>query len=205
MRSRRSCSTRRPRLRLAALRAQQEADFNRLSDEIRTINEKNAVLSEDKAFFGLGGTKKAAREDIAKNQLVLEQKKQELADLTGKISEIAQASPRQSQLGEEFVSAKTKLRELLDISSEDHKRRQRELVSAAQSFVNTTEARVAGISNHFAGMDKQINNLLDANYLDARDLRRLERRHQGSSHAQRGAARIVAAGGGCRGRRSSRR
>ena len=68
------------------------------------------------------------------------------------------------QLGDEFVSAKTKLRELLDISSEDHKRRQRELVAAAQSFVNTTEARVAGISNHFAGMDKQINNLLDANY-----------------------------------------
>ena len=150
--------------RLAALRAQQEADYKRLSDEISTVNERNAVLGEDKAFFGLGGTKKTAREEIAKNQLVLEQKKQELSDLTGKISEIAQASPRESQLGDEFVTAKNKLRELLDISSDDHKQRQRDLVAAAQAFVDTTEARVAGISNHFAGMDKQINNLLDANY-----------------------------------------
>ena len=150
--------------RLAALRAQQELDFKKLSTEITAITERNAVLAENKAFFGMGGTKKVAREEIAKNGVILEQKKAELADLTGRIKEISNASPRESTLSGEFATAKNKLRELLDISSEEHKQRQRELVSAAQSFVNTTEQRVAGISNHFEGMDKQINNLLDANF-----------------------------------------
>jgi hypothetical protein len=150
--------------RIAALRAQQEADFKNLAADVKSLQEQNAVLAEDKAFFGLGATKKAARERIAKNQVVLEQKKQELDDLTGKIREIATTAPRGSELGEEFLTAKTKLRELLDISSDEHKQRQRELVTAAQEFVDTTETRVASISQHFEGMDKQINNLLDANY-----------------------------------------
>jgi hypothetical protein len=150
--------------RLAALRAQQETAFKKLSTEITAITERNAVLGENKAFFGMGGTKKVAREEIAKNTVILEQKKAELADLTGKIKEISGQAPRESTLSGEFVTAKNKLRELLDISSEEHKQRQRELVSAAQGFVNTTEQRVSGISKHFEGMDKQINNLLDANF-----------------------------------------
>ena len=81
-----------------------------------------------------------------------------------KIKEISGQTPRESTLCPEFVAAKNKLRELLDISSDEHKQRQRDLVNAAQNFVNTTETRVAGISKHFEGMDKQINNLLDANF-----------------------------------------
>jgi hypothetical protein len=150
--------------KLAALRARQEADFKRLSTEITSLTEQNAVLAENKAFFGLGGTKKAAREEIARNTVVLEQRKAELADLTGRIKEVAGQTPRESTLSPEFVAAKNKLRELLDISSEEHKQRQRDLVNAAQSFVDTTEQRVGGISKHFEGMDRQINNLLDANF-----------------------------------------
>jgi hypothetical protein len=150
--------------RLAALRAQQEADFKKLSGEIGGITEHNAVLAEHKAFFGLGGTKRSAREEIARNNVLMEQKKVELAELTAKIQEVAGQAPRESTLSPEFVAAKNKLRELLDISSDDHKQRQRDLVNAAQSFVNTTEQRVAGISKHFEGMDRQINNLLDANF-----------------------------------------
>jgi hypothetical protein len=150
--------------KLAALRARQEHDFNTLSAQINDITQQNAVLAENKAFFGLGGTKKAAREEIARNTVLLEQKKAELADLTSKIQEVAGQAPRESTLSAEFVAAKNKLRELLDISSDEHKQRQRDLVNAAQSFVNTTEARVAGISKHFEGMDRQINNLLDANF-----------------------------------------
>jgi hypothetical protein len=122
------------------------------------------VLAEHKAFFGLGGTKRSAREEIARNNVLMEQKKVELAELTAKIQEVAGQAPRESTLSPEFVAAKNKLRELLDISSDDHKQRQRDLVNAAQSFVNTTEQRVAGISKHFEGMDRQINNLLDANF-----------------------------------------
>jgi hypothetical protein len=150
--------------KLAALRARQEHDFKALSTEITSIAEQNAVLAENKAFFGLGGTKKAAREEIARNTLLLERKKAELEDLTSKIKDVAGHAPRESTLSAEFVTAKNKLRELLDISSDEHKQRQRDLVNAAQSFVNTTETRVGGISKHFEGMDRQINNLLDANF-----------------------------------------
>ena len=170
--------------RLAALRAQQEADYKRLSDEISTVNERNAVLGEDKAFFGLGGTKKTAREEIAKNQLVLEQKKQELSDLTGKISEIAQASPRESQLGDEFVSGE-----------EQAPRAARYQLGRPQAAATRPRGGGASVRRHHGGASRRHLESLRGHgqadqqsarceLLDARDLCRVERRYQGGPQAQ---------------------
>lgn len=150
--------------KIAELRAEQEEQLKKLEDDIILLNDSIAVWGEDKALFGLGGIKKYARENIAKAQIQLETREADLSDLIATMEDESQYKLPESQLDEKFIESKRKLRELLDISSDDHKKRQSELVQAAQHFVNTTETRVAGISSHFDGMDKQIENLMDANY-----------------------------------------
>jgi hypothetical protein len=80
------------------------------------------------------------------------------------MTDTSQYAVPESELDPEFQDSKKQLRELLDISSDEHKQRQTDLVQAAQHFVNTTEARVSSISDHFDGMDSQIENLMEANY-----------------------------------------
>ncbi len=150
--------------RIAALREEQQKQLEELEKSIRQINENVAVWGEDKAFFGLGGVKKSARENIAKAQLDLQSKDVELKGLIESMKDESQYALPESELDEKFLDSKAKLRELLDISSDEHKQRQTNLVQAAQNFVNTTEKRVGDISTHFDGMDKQIENLMDANY-----------------------------------------
>lgn len=150
--------------RIEALRAEQEAQIKKLETDIRMLTESIAVWGEDKALFGLGGVKKYARENIAKAELQLSEKETNLNALIKQMEDESQYKLPESKLDQKFLESKKKLRELLDISSDEHKKRQSELVQAAQHFVNTTEARVAGISSHFEGMDKQIDNLMDANY-----------------------------------------
>ncbi len=150
--------------RIEALREEQKKELEKLESDIRTLNDSIAVWGEDKALFGLGGIKKSARENIAKANITLEERQADLDDLISKMEDESQYALPESELDEKFLGSKRKLRELLDISSDDHKKRQTDLVEAAQHFVNTTEARVAGISSHFDGMDKQIENLMDANY-----------------------------------------
>ena len=47
---------------LAALRGEQEAELQSLNEQIEALTRENDLLAEDRSFFGLGGTKKAARE-----------------------------------------------------------------------------------------------------------------------------------------------
>lgn len=150
--------------RIAALKEEQQQQLEGLEKAIRTIQHNVAAWGEDKAFFGLGGVKQSAREKIAKAQLELKEREDELGGLIETMQDETQYALPQSELDAKFLESKSKLRQLLDISSDDHKQRQADLVQSAQHFVNTTEARVSSISNHFDGMDKQIENLLDANY-----------------------------------------
>lgn len=150
--------------RIAALKEEHEKQLAALEGDIKNIQRNVAAWGEDKAFFGLGGVKKSAREKIAQAQLDLQERESELNDLITKMQDESQYEMPESELDAKFQQSKKKLRELLDISSDDHKERQKDLVQSAQHFVNTTEARVSSISSHFDGMDKQIENLLDANY-----------------------------------------
>lgn len=150
--------------RLAALLEQQKKELAALEQGIKQTQVQIAHLGEDKSLFGFGPVKENSRKKIAELEIQLQEKRSSLGDLTQKIAETSKAQPRASNLDPEFIEAKAKLRELLDISSDEHKQRQQELVQAAQNFVNTTEQRVSSISEHFVGMDKQIDNLLEANY-----------------------------------------
>lgn len=150
--------------RLAAQLEQQKKDLAILEQNIRQMQVQIAHLGEDKSLFGFGPVKESSRKKIAEVEIQMQEKRSSLDELTQKIAETAQSQPRASSLDPEFIEAKAKLRELLDISSDEHRQRQQDLVNAAQNFVNTTEQRVSSISEHFVGMDKQIDNLLEANY-----------------------------------------
>jgi hypothetical protein len=63
----------------------------------------------------------------------------------------------------QFAEEKKKLRELLDISSEEHKARQQALVDCANNFVNTAETRTEDVLQHLEGINQQIDRLGDSN------------------------------------------
>ncbi len=141
---------------------EQTARLGALDGQIGTINRDIAVLGEQKAFFGLGGIKRSAREQIALKQLELQNINTQLGAATAEIDALKNASNTESQFGD-LAHEKEKLRELLDISSAAHKERQKRLVDAAQNFVTTTETRVGGVLGHFGQMEGQINSLFEAN------------------------------------------
>ncbi len=148
---------------LRKLRAEQEAELDQLSGEMNGIKNEVARLGEDKSWFGFGNVKKASREKAAILGVTLQEKQSEMTLLADRIAQTPQIAQPKTELLE-YTEQKAKLRELLDISSDDHVRRQKELVEAAQGFIKTTETRVGNVSDHFTSMDQQIGNLSEANY-----------------------------------------
>lgn len=148
---------------LRKLRATQEAELAQLTGAVSTLRDEIARLGEDKGWFGMGGVRKTSREQMAVLTLQLQDKQAEMTQLADRIAQTPAALKPESGLVE-YAEQKSRLRELLDISSDDHVKRQKELVEAAQSFIRTTEARVARVSDHFGNMDQQIGNLSEANY-----------------------------------------
>lgn len=148
---------------LRKLRAEQEAELNRLSGEMNGFKNEIARLGEDKGWFGFGNVKKVSREKAAMLGVTLQERQSEMTLLADRIAQTPQIVQPKTELLE-YTEQKAKLRELLDISSEDHVKRQKELVEAAQGFIKTTETRVGNVSDHFTSMDQQIGNLSEANY-----------------------------------------
>ena len=134
-----------------------------LENLMRSLQMENGRLEGDKSFFGIGGIKKEARDKIAENNVLLAEKTEAMQSLVDRIEALDQAQHSASE-HEEFAQEKEKLRELLDISSEDHQKRQVALVSSAQKFIDTTETRVSSVLSHFTGMNDQIDNLDEANF-----------------------------------------
>ncbi|WP_411408269.1 hypothetical protein [Pokkaliibacter sp. CJK22405] len=148
---------------LLALQQQQASELQRLNLSVDEIKKQIAVLGEDKSWFGLGGVRKSSREKIATLEIDLQDRLDQLTALTQEIEKTPKVFVPTAGL-QEYTDQKAKLRELLDISSDDHVQRQKELVNAAQQFINTTETRVGTVSQHFDQMNSQIDNLSEANY-----------------------------------------
>ncbi|MDE1151194.1 MAG: hypothetical protein PW788_01555 [Micavibrio sp.] len=143
-----------------------EGKLNGFDSQIKNINGDLAVLENSRSnrkWLGLGGLKDDAIRSIA-------EKKQELADVNGNVEQTAQqieelkdpSKARDSKYAQ-FAEQKSKLRELLDLTSEEHKARQKDLVAAAQDFVNTSDMRVGTVLSHLEGMTGQIEGLHNVN------------------------------------------
>ncbi|MGH1413695.1 MAG: hypothetical protein ACRBB0_09375 [Pelagimonas sp.] len=137
--------------------------LSQLEASVRALKTENGFLSEDRGFFGLGGIKKSAQQKIAQNEVAIDEQTETMQGLMDEIKALDDEKPTGSEFAE-FAAEKEKLRQLLDITSEDHKARQEALVTSAQDFINTTENRVSSVLSHFTNMNGQIDNLDEANF-----------------------------------------
>lgn len=147
---------------LTRQRKEKDETFQQLNNRVSTLNADIAALGEQRSLFGLGGVKQEAREEIARKNEELKTISENLTKLGSEIAELDKQVPTESALGE-FAEQKKKLRELLDISTDEHKQRQRDLVDSALGFVNTAKSRVGSVRQHLGQMNDQVENLFDAN------------------------------------------
>ena len=146
--------------RIAARRAELDQQIQGLNGNVNSIKAEIEVLYNDKSWFGLGGTKKSALRQIEAKEAAIGEVSREIEEVSKELE--STTFSRESQF-KEFSEEKRKLRELLDISSEEHKERQQSLVDAANNFVNTADTRTSNVLVHLEGINEQVDRLADSN------------------------------------------
>jgi chromosome segregation ATPase len=142
--------------RIEKERAEQMAQLDRYDAEIRDLQRDIAALREEKSWFGLGGIKQSALQEIARKEVDITSRNKEIGELRKAIE--SRVNTRESKFAQ-YANEKAQLRELLDITSDEHKERQEALVKAALNFVNTTEERTGGVLERMNGIRDQIKNV----------------------------------------------
>lgn len=135
-----------------------EHAVNHLTGDIAALGTKRSFLG---GMIELAPSS-SSRQEMARKQTELDSTCGDLARLADELAALEKQGPGASALGE-FEAQKGKLRELLDISSEEHKQRQQDLVSSALNFVQTAKTRITSVRQHLGSMNGQIENLYDAN------------------------------------------
>lgn len=146
--------------------AETEQKLSDMSSRTESVNSDLAVLKNSRShrkWLGFGGLKDEAIREIAS-------KEGELATIAADTEATAKVledlkdpnKARETQYAE-FAAEKAKLRELLDLTSEQHKTRQKGLVNAAQDFVNKSDNRVGSVLSHLEQMTGQIEGLSNVN------------------------------------------
>ena len=138
-------------------------DLQRQTDETKGDLAVLQNSRKNRKWLGLGGLKDEAirdiaakNDDLAKIGSTVEATAKELEDLKDP------NKARETQYAQ-FAEQKAKLRELLDLTSEEHKTRQKQLVNAAQDFVNNCDERVGSVLGHLDSMTGQIEGLSNVN------------------------------------------
>lgn len=127
---------------------------------------QKSIASEGtkKGLFGFGGITKEAQANIATMNV----------DLTNILADI-DAIQKEKETLEKQASATlgagtdldpealNTLREMLDLSSDEHTARQQSLIRSARDFISTTKERVTSITGHLKGQDERLDKINDAN------------------------------------------
>ncbi|GAA5110438.1 hypothetical protein GCM10023211_14910 [Orbus sasakiae] len=139
-----------------------ESHITHLQSEITTLQDEIYLLQQDKSFFGLGQIKAASKAKILSNENKIESLKQDIDKKRQELNNINQEI--QSHQAERSKSIEVeKLKELLNLTSEEHTQRQAEMVGSALKFVNQGKERFGAIRGHLEKMVKQIEGLGDNN------------------------------------------
>ncbi len=146
--------------RIAKLRDEQNQQLDQFQNRIKTLNSDIVALEANKPWYLFGGISAQSKQDIARKKHELEDIENSLGKLQSEIE--STVVNRESQFAE-FAQEKLKLRELLDLSSDEHKGRQEALVKSALNYVNTTEHRSASVLSHMESVKDQISNVDDLN------------------------------------------
>ena len=146
--------------------AESETKLQDLQRRSEGVNGDLSVLKNSRShrkWLGFGGLKDEAIREISA-------KEGELAALGGdveatvkQVETLKDPNTARASGYAEFAAEKAKLRELLDLTSEQHKARQKGLVAAAQDFVNKSDNRVGNVVVHLDQMTGQIEGLSNVN------------------------------------------
>ena len=133
-----------------------------IESETRRLSNENLTLAQDKGFMGYGAIRAGSMAQIKLNEAELTRLSTELADITARLSTMR--GERDAKTANRIDSAEvSKLRELLDLTSDEHIKRQAALVERALLFVNNGKTRFGSIRGHLDKMVTQIEGLGDNN------------------------------------------
>jgi len=113
-------------------------------------------------FFGGHELTKDARIELGRLEVDQQALQREVEAVRAEIELIERASSPDSRF-KAFAAQKEKLRELLDLTTDDHQQRQRELVKTAERFVYSTSERVSSVLQHLNAMSGQADALYENN------------------------------------------
>ncbi|WP_392551874.1 hypothetical protein RHO13_09990 [Orbus wheelerorum] len=133
-----------------------------LETQIEQLQQEIYLLQQDKGFFGLGQIKAASKAKILANEDKIEKSKQNIESKNAKLNALENEIKAHQADRSKSVEVE-KLKELLNLTSEEHTLRQSEMVESALKFVNQGKERFGAIRGHLEKMVKQIEGLGDNN------------------------------------------
>ncbi len=133
-----------------------------LETQITDLTNANFKLAQDKSFFGFGQIKPASKALLLSNEAAIVKLQEEAGRTKAELEALnKEILDRESLRSQSFEAQK--LRELLDLTSEEHTLRQAKMVESALKFVNEGKERFGAIRTHLDKMVKQIEGLGDNN------------------------------------------
>lgn len=145
---------------------------DRIIDLNKTINEgenlmaelrkENVILAENKSFFGFGNIKPESKAQIQENEIKIAEIFNNVSNRTKERDKLLLEIENINNSTEYSFEAQ-KLKELLDLNSEQHVQRQADLVQSALQFINSGKERFGEIRKHLELMNQQIEGLTDNN------------------------------------------
>ena len=138
------------------------AAITAIESQVTGLTNDNFKLAQDKGLFGFGQIKPDSKAQILINEASIEKLREEIGRTTSELASLnKEIQERESMESRSFEAQK--LRELLDLTSEEHTLRQAGMVESALTFVNTGKERFGAIRGHLEKMVNQIEGLGDNN------------------------------------------
>lgn len=134
-----------------------ETEVAGLEDQKAQRDNEIALLHDQKKWFGLGGIKESAKIKIKELRTLNEGTNGEIAAVAGKIQETRSALEGGPGTDHpELARQKEILRQMLNITSEEHREKQQALVDKALRFVEFSRTRTSDTLVKFEDMKDQI-------------------------------------------------
>lgn len=144
---------------------QRDAELNdqisKVQSKIDTLKAQNSIESQNKGFFGFGGIKQESIETIARNNVEMERAAEELKKIAAEVDASKGVANPESKITNQ--DAKNKLKEMLNLATDEHQQRSENLIKSAVNFVQTSKDKIETIRGHLSHMGDQTKNLEDAN------------------------------------------
>ncbi|OCG71221.1 hypothetical protein A9G41_03485 [Gilliamella sp. Nev5-1] len=145
-----------------AQQASVQSEITSIEEKITNLQKEIVLLQNDRKFFGLGKIKVASQAKITVNEETIVQLQQQIQNKQKELSDIQIEIAQRHEQRKDSIDVE-KLKELLNLTSEQHTLRQADMVESALKFVNQGKERFGAIRNHLEKMVKQIEGLSDNN------------------------------------------